>query len=42
MLIGALDEATLYIVRAEDRDRAVGEVRAVLRRLIDALAVDAA
>ncbi len=38
VLIGALDEATLYIVRADDRDKAVDEVRAVLRRLIDALA----
>lgn len=38
VLIGALDEATLYIVRGTDRTTALAEVRTVLRRLIDALA----
>ena len=39
VFIGALDEATLYAVRADDRDRALAEVRAVLRALIDAFAL---
>jgi hypothetical protein len=39
VFIGALDEATLYAVRAEDRDAALVEVRAVLRALIDAFAL---
>jgi AcrR family transcriptional regulator len=38
VLIGALDEATLYVVRHDDRRAALAEVRAVLRALIDALA----
>lgn len=38
VLIGALDEATLYAVRHHDRAVALAEVRTVLRRLIDALA----
>jgi AcrR family transcriptional regulator len=41
VLIGALDEATLYVVRNEDRATALAEVRAVLRALIDAFAVGA-
>jgi AcrR family transcriptional regulator len=39
VLIGALDEATLYVVRHEDRAAALTEVRSVLRALIDAFAV---
>jgi len=39
VLIGALDEATLYVVRHQDRPAALAEVRAVLRDLIDAFAV---
>jgi AcrR family transcriptional regulator len=38
ILIGALDEAALYVVRQSDQKAAREEVRAVLARLIDALA----
>jgi AcrR family transcriptional regulator len=38
VMIGALDEAALYIARAEDRVRARAEVGAVIDRLVDALA----
>ncbi|HEY2297734.1 MAG TPA: TetR/AcrR family transcriptional regulator [Jatrophihabitans sp.] len=41
VLIGALDEATLYVVRHADRAAALTEVRSVLRALIDAFAVGA-
>jgi AcrR family transcriptional regulator len=41
VFIGALDEATLYIVRSADRATALEDVRAVLRRLIDSLASSA-
>jgi AcrR family transcriptional regulator len=39
VLIGALDEATLYAVRHADREVALREVRAVLRAMIDAFAL---
>lgn len=39
VFIGALDEATLYAVRADDRAAALREVRAVLRAMIDAFAL---
>jgi hypothetical protein len=39
VLIGALDEAALYLARAEDPVRARTEVGAVLDALLDALAV---
>jgi len=41
VLIGALDEATLYVVRHDDRPAALAEVRTVLRELIDAFAIEA-
>jgi hypothetical protein len=37
-LLGALDEAALYVARAEDRATALAETAAVIDRLIDALA----
>ena len=37
-LLGALDEAALYVARAEDRARALTETAAVIDRLIDGLA----
>lgn len=37
VLIGALDEAALYIARAEDQDAARTEIEPVILRLIDAL-----
>jgi AcrR family transcriptional regulator len=39
VLIGALDEAALYVARAEDPDQARAEMNAVLDQLMDALAV---
>jgi len=39
VLIGALDEAALYIARAEDPTQARREVGAVIDRLVEALAV---
>jgi AcrR family transcriptional regulator len=39
VLIGALDEAALYLARSEDRVRTRAEVGAVLDALLDALAV---
>jgi AcrR family transcriptional regulator len=39
LLVGALEEGTLYAARAEDPDTAVDEVRAALRRLVDGLTV---
>lgn len=38
MLIGALDEAALYIARAEDHDAALRETAAAVDRLVDSLA----
>jgi AcrR family transcriptional regulator len=38
-LLGALREAALYLVRAEDRDQARADVGAVIDRLIEALVV---
>ncbi|WP_197376304.1 TetR/AcrR family transcriptional regulator [Mycolicibacterium baixiangningiae] len=38
MVLGALDEAALYISRAEDAERARGEMYAVCDRLIDGIA----
>ncbi len=38
VLVGALDEAALYVSRAEDPGRARQEVSAVLRQLVSALA----
>jgi len=40
VLIGALDEAALYLARAEDPERARREIGAVLDHLIDSLAVE--
>lgn len=40
VMIGALDEAALYIARAEDRTRARQEVGAVIDRLVAGLAAD--
>ena len=37
VLIGALDEAVMSIATAEDPDRARGETRQVLQRLVDAM-----
>ena len=37
LLLGALDEAGLYVARAEDPEAARAEVAAVVRRLIDGL-----
>ena len=39
VLIGALDEAALYLARAEDPARARREVGAVIDRLVQSLAV---
>jgi hypothetical protein len=39
VLIGALDEAALYLARADDPARARREVGAVLDHLIESLAV---
>ncbi|HEV2088758.1 MAG TPA: hypothetical protein VGR21_10640 [Cryptosporangiaceae bacterium] len=41
VLVGALDEAALYLARAEDPPRARQEISAVIRRLVYALASDA-
>ena len=38
MLIGAIDEAALYVAGAADPDRARTEALAVVQRFIDALA----
>ncbi len=38
VLVGALDEAALYIARAEDRTAASEEIRAVIARLVAGLA----
>ncbi|MEW5809599.1 MAG: TetR/AcrR family transcriptional regulator [Actinomycetota bacterium] len=38
VLLGALDEAALFIARAPDRDAALGEMNAVCDRLIDGIA----
>ena len=38
LLVGALEEGTLYAAGAPDRDGAVAEVRAALRRLLEGLA----
>jgi hypothetical protein len=40
VLIGALDEAALYIARAGDRVQARADIGAVLDRLVDGLAAD--
>jgi AcrR family transcriptional regulator len=40
VLIGALDEAALFLARHEDRDQAQQDVLDVLDRIIDGLAVD--
>ena len=40
VLIGALDEAAMYIATAEDQKRARKETRQVLRRLIDGMLED--
>jgi AcrR family transcriptional regulator len=40
VLIGALDEAALYLARAEEPERARREIGAVLDHLIDSLAVE--
>lgn len=37
VLVGALEEGALYAARAEDRDRAVAEVRAALVSIVDGL-----
>jgi AcrR family transcriptional regulator len=37
-LIGALDEAALYVARAEDRERALAEAAEIVDRMIDAFA----
>ena len=37
LLVGAMDEAALYVVRQDDPDLARAQVRVVLTRLIDAL-----
>jgi AcrR family transcriptional regulator len=42
VLIGALDEAALYVAQSAEADRARGEVLAVLEELIAALALPAA
>jgi len=38
MLVGALDEAALYIARADDREQARAEANAIVDRLVDGLA----
>jgi AcrR family transcriptional regulator len=38
VIIGALDEAALYVARAGDRDRALAETADIVDRLIDSLA----
>src|SRR3954451_4831395 len=38
IIVGALDEAALYVTRAEDRDAALAESEAVIDRLISSLA----
>jgi AcrR family transcriptional regulator len=38
VIVGALDEAALYVARAEDRGRALEETAQVVDRLIDSLA----
>lgn len=42
VLIGALDEAALFVVRSDDRELALGQVRRVLRDLVDAMTIDGA
>jgi hypothetical protein len=37
VVVGALDEAALYVARAEDRATARAEMDAVLARIIDGL-----
>jgi hypothetical protein len=37
VLLGALDEAALYVARAEDPEVARAEIAPVVRRLIDGL-----
>lgn len=39
VILGAVDEAALYVARAEDQSRARAEMTAVLGRIIDGLAV---
>jgi AcrR family transcriptional regulator len=39
VILGAVDEAALYVARAEDQGRARAEMTAVLGRIIDGLAV---
>ncbi len=39
VLIGALDEAALYVARADDRDEARTEVGEILRRMLESLRV---
>ena len=36
-LVGALDEAALYVARADDPEAARGEMGAVVHRLVDGL-----
>ncbi|MFL5845962.1 MAG: TetR/AcrR family transcriptional regulator [Solirubrobacteraceae bacterium] len=38
VIIGALDEAALYVARAADRDRALRETGEIVERLLDSLA----
>src|SRR4051794_13840288 len=38
VIVGALDEVALYVVRAEDRDAALAEAVAILDRLVDSMA----
>jgi len=39
VIVGALDELALYVVRAEDREAAVAEAETIMDRMIDSLAV---
>jgi len=38
VIVGALDELALYVVRAEDREAAVAEAETIMDRMIDSLA----
>jgi AcrR family transcriptional regulator len=38
VMVGALDEAALYVARAEDRDTALAEADQIIDRLVDSLA----
>jgi hypothetical protein len=38
VMIGALDEAALYISRAQDRATAIAETTEIVERMIDSLA----